>query len=614
MHIRTPTRPYRLFLELKRTNIGYVTADGVVARAKKHPENPWILFAPYIPRPMGEYLAAAGINFVDEVGNCRLELGTDHVAVIEGRKRAKPNEAGQATGPAAIEVTFAFLAEPDLLNAPVREIAERVGIGKTAVAGAIRKLIRQGLITANKPRRVLRRKELLDRWLIGYETIVRPRRMVGRYKTMEADPLRLERRIEDLLEDAEIKWGWGGGAAAMRLTGFYRGAETVLAVHQAPDRGLLQGASCPPGSRRKPHGSESRRGPGLRRGPGAHRSSSIGVCGTSLRRRRARPRGSRGDPSPLSGATRVSFLTAHQASALRTLRETWDEDEIVIIGAAALRYHLGHEWRETHDLDLSIATSVERHAAVLADLPGWARDSRMEQTWMAPDDVRIDIIPVSVESMAAGVLVWPESEFRMSLTGFGLAFAHGESTEVAAGVSVLVASLPAIVVLKMAAFLDRPAERERDLVDLAVILERAVSPDDEDRYADQVFDADLSYEEAGPFVLGRRVAAAVGERDRQLVSDFLRNAEDPDAPPFVLERLSALGPTDVASGCGGSTQAVGGVHATDLMRMARSHQTPTLPPCVLRDPLLVFARDQPAGPTEAVAVLWSVDTIGSRYA
>ena len=183
---------------------------------------------------MGDYLAAEGINFVDEVGNCRLELGADHVAVIEGRKRTKPNTGGRATGPAAVEVTFAFLARPDLVNAPVREIAKRIGAGKTAVADAIQQLTRQGLITKKKPRRVLRPKELLDRWLIGYETIVRPRRMVGRYTTMEADPLRLEERIEDLLKEVETEWGWTGGAAAMRLTGFYRGTETVLAVGQVP--------------------------------------------------------------------------------------------------------------------------------------------------------------------------------------------------------------------------------------------------------------------------------------------------------------------------------------------------------------------------------------------
>ena len=238
----------------------------------------------------------------------------------------------------------------------------------------------------------------------------------------------------------------------------------------------------------------------------------------------------------------MNFLTNHQCDALRTLRETWAADEILIVGAAALRYQLGYEWRETHDLDLAIVTSIESHVVVLANLPGWERDSRQEQRWMAPHEVRIDIVPASAELVAAGELVWPGTGFRMSLVGFQFAFEQGDFAEVAAGVSVLVASLPAIIVLKMAAYLDRPAEREKDLEDLAVILERGVRADDEGRYSEQVFDAGLSYEEAGPFVLGQRIAAVAGEDERKLVSDFIRSAQDPDVAPFILERLAALGP------------------------------------------------------------------------
>jgi hypothetical protein len=234
LRIETPGRPYLLFFELKRTNLAYTTADGVIAQAKRHPEHPWILFAPYVPEPMGAYLAGEGINFVDETGNCRLELGAEHVARIEGRKRARHTIAKWHTGPAGFEVMFALLANADLLNAPVREIAANLGAGKSAVARAIRQLAHQGLITKNKPRRILRRKELLDRWLAGYETVVRPRQVVGRYKTLETDLPRLEERIEHLLEEAETTWGWSGGAAAMRLTGYFRGANTVVAVERVP--------------------------------------------------------------------------------------------------------------------------------------------------------------------------------------------------------------------------------------------------------------------------------------------------------------------------------------------------------------------------------------------
>jgi hypothetical protein len=53
--------------------------------------------------------------------------------------------------------------------------------------------------------------------------------MVGAFRTPDEDPEALERRIEATFGETAT-WAFGGGAAAMRLTGFYRGPETVLHV------------------------------------------------------------------------------------------------------------------------------------------------------------------------------------------------------------------------------------------------------------------------------------------------------------------------------------------------------------------------------------------------
>jgi len=83
--------------------------------------------------------------------------------------------------------------------------------------------------------------------------------------------------------------------------------------------------------------------------------------------------------------------------------------------------------------------------------------------------------------------------------------------------SIPVAPVAVIAVLKMIAYLDRPGERERDLHDLAYILENHVSPDDERRFADDVLDAGIPYERAGAYLLVHDL--------RQLVSDTERTAE-----------------------------------------------------------------------------------------
>jgi hypothetical protein len=131
-------------------------------------------------------------------------------------------------------VLFAILARPTLLNAPVRTLAQFAGVGKTAVAERLQQLRDDGLIVEVRNRtRLTGRKAILDQWLTGYENQVRPKLLIGRYQPRERQPQILEQIVEDALGD-RIAWAWGGGAAAMRLTGYYRGEQTVLHVERVP--------------------------------------------------------------------------------------------------------------------------------------------------------------------------------------------------------------------------------------------------------------------------------------------------------------------------------------------------------------------------------------------
>ena len=131
---------------------------------------------------------------------------------------------------AGYRVLFALLARDDLLNVPIRTLAEAADVSKNAAAHAIARLTNDGIVgEENGRRRFLDRDAVLDRWLAGYATTVRPRLLVGTFRTPDKDPNELERRIEEVLGTDE-QWVWGGGAAAMRLTKFYRGPETVVHV------------------------------------------------------------------------------------------------------------------------------------------------------------------------------------------------------------------------------------------------------------------------------------------------------------------------------------------------------------------------------------------------
>jgi hypothetical protein len=234
LRLRTPRGNHDLWVEVKRTHLTYVLVDGILARVGKMAERPWILFAPYVGQQMGRHLAAFGVNYVDAAGNCRLRIGDDYLATIQGQRPARAGTQGRGIGVPGYQVLFAILAKPGLLNAPIRTLADAAGVGKTAAGDTIARLEHEGLIAAGRRRRhLLNPQPILDRWLAGYATTVRPRLLIGRYRTEDTDPGALENRIEKALGNT-ITWAWGGGAAAMRLTKHYRGEETVLHVEDPP--------------------------------------------------------------------------------------------------------------------------------------------------------------------------------------------------------------------------------------------------------------------------------------------------------------------------------------------------------------------------------------------
>ena len=59
-------------------------------------------------------------------------------------------------------------------------------------------------------------------------TVLRPKLLLGRFQPQQRARADLEARIEELLDGQ--RWAWGGGAAALRLTGHYRGERTVVHV------------------------------------------------------------------------------------------------------------------------------------------------------------------------------------------------------------------------------------------------------------------------------------------------------------------------------------------------------------------------------------------------
>ena len=214
----------------------------------------------------------------------------------------------------------------------------------------------------------------------------------------------------------------------------------------------------------------------------------------------------------------------------------------MLIGASALGHFIDMRWRQTRDLDLSISISLEEYARALDQLPGWMRDRGLEQRWIAPGDVRIDIVPAGPRLLEVGEVVWPVSGIRMSLVGLRLAFESHVSVPIAPDFELQIARAPVIALLKMIAYQDRPVERARDLSDLTYIMEEYLPADDPRRFSDEAYEFGLSYESASAFFLGKDIGATVNEMERKAVNRFLAIVRDESDPYLTQAKMAMSGP------------------------------------------------------------------------
>jgi hypothetical protein len=193
--------------------------------------------APHIGAELGRRLSQAGINYLDRQGNCHLALGGQVLVHVEGRGPGRVTATEKGIRAPGYQVLFALLAEPSLVDAPIRALAQAAGTSRQPVVDMRHRLLSEGYLVETRsaviwqPRR---RDDALNRWLHGYETTVRPTLFVGTFRTPDRSPAELERRVAPILDGELSDWRLGGAAAAFRLVAHHRGERTVVHVHEAP--------------------------------------------------------------------------------------------------------------------------------------------------------------------------------------------------------------------------------------------------------------------------------------------------------------------------------------------------------------------------------------------
>ncbi|MEQ1544699.1 type IV toxin-antitoxin system AbiEi family antitoxin [Methyloglobulus sp.] len=178
-----------------------------------------LLVANYVNPVIAERLKEQGIWFLDAAGNAYINHNPIYIYVKGNKPLEKPatrpiSRAFQITG---LKVVYALLCNPELVNAPYREIAQTADVALGTVGWVMTDLTQLGFIVdmGRGGRRLRDKRRLLERWVIAYPEKLRPRLEIARYKA----PLPNWLQTVDLHDFQAL---WGGEVAADKLTHYLK--------------------------------------------------------------------------------------------------------------------------------------------------------------------------------------------------------------------------------------------------------------------------------------------------------------------------------------------------------------------------------------------------------
>jgi predicted nucleotidyltransferase len=225
-----------------------------------------------------------------------------------------------------------------------------------------------------------------------------------------------------------------------------------------------------------------------------------------------------------------------------------------IIGATARDIILNHLFvvgiqRATRDIDFGIAVrSWDEFALLKSELAerfDFRFDRNIEHRLHFGDDLdetEVDLVPFGGVANVDGAVVFPRSGLAMNIAGFSQSFSDCLKLEVSDDLTINVASLAGIVVLKFVAYDDRPQERSDDLTDILFIARKYLDAGNESRLYDR--DIDVLNEDAfdtrtaGARLLGRDLARLLDDETRRIILSHLLDLDQySDADSKIIEQL-----------------------------------------------------------------------------
>jgi hypothetical protein len=216
----------------------------LLANMKAHePDVQTMLITEYVNPNLAEQLKDHGIQFLDTAGNAFINQLPVYID-IHGKKPTKPNievtlvkQMGKAFQPKGMKVVFMLLTQPELVNAPMRTIADTAEVALGTVKQVMDDLYYQGFIVQKGDKRkvVADAKALLDKWLDAYPENMQAKLNQTLFATDNPELLKA-------IDASDFDGFWGGELAAERYDHYLKAKDFLIYLEPEQKKAFLKAA------------------------------------------------------------------------------------------------------------------------------------------------------------------------------------------------------------------------------------------------------------------------------------------------------------------------------------------------------------------------------------
>lgn len=198
------------------TNSNFGSVQKELMELQERTEKAILFIVGSIYPTLAKELVENGFYYIDAAGNCDIRA-EDVLLYVEGKKNANNGIAnnhkmkGRLFQVAGLKIVFELLNNPGLIQQPYREIQQVTGVSLGSINIVMKELENSNFLVSSEKGKLLKnKKQLLDRWAIGYNETLKPKLLKNRM-TFKNEEIR--REWSQITLPTETHWSGEPGAS-----------------------------------------------------------------------------------------------------------------------------------------------------------------------------------------------------------------------------------------------------------------------------------------------------------------------------------------------------------------------------------------------------------------